>query len=377
MNPLQLYAQKQLPDFTVMELSRNKIQVSWNNPFPNCIQLAIQRSTDSSRNFRTIFSSQSPELASNGFVDTKPIAGYRNYYRIFYVLQGGNWFFTKSQFVQLIPLPLQQNKLSTENTDQPAVIKIIPPTTSNEKKEISLFIKKNLAYRFTAQEYQSFRDSINHQTNDGLSRLGKNSILLRAERPRSGKERFQVYFRDLTNISFDKNEYLKFKDSIQKGSMDTLFYIDPWHIQLRQFRLRPNEIVKIYRNDSLLLELATVKYRKFKDSISTRTKDTLFLTSFDRAEIHPYKPIYVWRPSPYVFTNMNGYVTILLPKVKQHHYQVIFFEADGTEIFRIKSVHEPELILDKTDFMHAGWFSFELYEDDKLKEKNKFQLTRN
>lgn len=375
LNPMQLHAQKQLPDFTVMELSRNKIQVSWTNHYPNCIQLAVQRSTDSSRNFRTLFSSQSPELALNGFVDTKPIPGVRNYYRIFYVLQGGSWFFTQSRFVQLVPLPIQENKLSGDNLSN--VYYGNPSSTGNARKEISLYIKKVLAYRFTTQEYQAFRDSINHQTNDGLSRIGKNSILLRTEQPRSGKERFIIYFRDLSSLSLNRNEYLSFKDSIQKGSLDTLFKIDPWHIQLRQYRLKTDEIVKIYRNDSLLMELTADRYRRFRDSISTRTRDTLFLTGFDKAEIRPYKPVYVWKPSPYVFTNTNGYVTILLPNVKQHRYKVIFFEADGTEIFRIKSVHEQELILDKTDFMHAGWFHFELYEDDKLKEKNKFQLTRN
>ncbi|MDE3254277.1 MAG: hypothetical protein KGO92_15855, partial [Bacteroidota bacterium] len=303
--------------------------------------------------------------------------GVRNYYRIFYVRKGGSWFFTKSQYVQLVPLSLQENKPSGEMAGLPTVNKENPSSALNAKKDISLYIKKVLAYRFTESEYQAFRDSINHQTNDGLSRIGKNSILLRAERPRSGKERFIIYFSDLTSLALSKQAYQKFKDSIQKGSMDTLSNIDPWHIQLRRYRLPSDETVKIYRNDSLLMEMTAGKYRKFGDSIRTKTKDTLLLTSFDKAEIRVYKPVYVWKPSPYVFTNSNGYVTILLPKVKQHRYQVIFFEADGTEIFRIKSVHEPELILDKTDFMHAGWFHFELYEDDKLKEKNKFQLTRN
>ncbi|MDE3253887.1 MAG: hypothetical protein KGO92_13855, partial [Bacteroidota bacterium] len=296
-NPLRLHAQKQLPDFTVMELSRNKIQVSWNNPFPDCIQLAVQRSTDSSRNFRTLFSSQSPELASNGFVDTRPIAGVRNYYRIFYVRKGGSWFFTRSQYVQLIPLPLQENKPSGETTGLPTIPKENPSSSGNAKKEISLFIKKVLAYRFTETEYQAFRDSINHQTNDGLTRIGKNSILLRAERPRSGKERFIIYFNDLTSLALNKQAYRIFKDSIQKASMDTLSNIDPWHIQLRPYRLQSDETVKIYRNDSLLMELTAGKYRKFGDSIRTKTKDTLLLTSFDKAEIRVYKPVYVWKPS--------------------------------------------------------------------------------
>jgi hypothetical protein len=62
--------------------------------------------------------------------------------------------------------------------------------------------------------------------------------------------------------------------------------------------------------------------------------------------------------------------------VKQHRYHVVFFEEDGSELFRIKAIKEPELILDKTDFIHAGWFSFELFEDDKLKERNKLLLLK-
>ncbi len=372
MIPLRADAQKQLPDFSVKTLSGNKIQVSWNNPYPNCIQLAVQRSVDSVRNFRTIFSSQSPELISNGFVDAKPLPGNRSYYRIFYVLQGGAWFYTNSQSVLVSPSAFRQDIQSQSNGG-----KTIPISANAGNKEISLFIRNMLAYRFTRQEYQAFRDSINHQTNDGLRRLNQNSILLRTEKPRPGRERVQVYLQDLSIRSFSVNEYHRFRDSIQKGSMDTLYTIDPWHIQLRPYRLKLNEIVSVYRNDSLLVKLESRKYREFRDSINAKTKDTLVLVTVDRAEIHVYIPVYVWRPSPYIFTNANGYVTILLPNVKQHRYQVIFFEEDGKEIFRIKSVHEPELILDKTDFMHAGWFNFELYEDDKLKEKNKFQLTRN
>jgi hypothetical protein len=81
------YAQGILPDITVRELTKGKVQISWNNPYETCIQLAIQRSTDSVNNFRTIFSSQSPELPSNGYVDNKPLRGIKSYYRIFYVRQ--------------------------------------------------------------------------------------------------------------------------------------------------------------------------------------------------------------------------------------------------------------------------------------------------
>ena len=90
------FAQNVLPDFTVKELTKGKIQISWNNPYKNCIQLAIQRSSDSSKNFRTIFSAQSPELATNGYVDSKLLPVEISYYRIFFVLQGGQYFFSKA-----------------------------------------------------------------------------------------------------------------------------------------------------------------------------------------------------------------------------------------------------------------------------------------
>ena len=117
-------------------------------------------------------------------------------------------------------------------------------------------------------------------------------------------------------------------------------------------------------------------YRKFKDSVATKTRDTLYASDDQHVSIRPFVPRYVWKPSDYIFTNNKGYVTILLPLVKQHKYAVIFYEEDGSELFRIKNLKEQELILDKTDFVHAGWFYFELFEDDKLKEKNKFFLPR-
>jgi hypothetical protein len=55
---------------------------------------------------------------------------------------------------------------------------------------------------------------------------------------------------------------------------------------------------------------------------------------------------------------------------------VKFFEENGNPIFEIQHIREPQLILDKSNFLHAGWFFFELYEDEKLKEKSKFFLSK-
>jgi hypothetical protein len=45
-------------------------------------------------------------------------------------------------------------------------------------------------------------------------------------------------------------------------------------------------------------------------------------------------------------------------------------------LFELKNINEPALTLDKTNFLHSGWFKFELYNDEKLVEKNKFYLAK-
>lgn len=81
-------------------------------------------------------------------------------------------------------------------------------------------------------------------------------------------------------------------------------------------------------------------------------------------------------PSLYVYTCRDGYVCIRLPdNEKPKKYSIKFFEED-TPLFELKDIKEKEFKLDKANFYHAGWFRFELYEDDKLLEKHKFFLEK-
>ena len=90
-------AQNPLPDFSVEDMGSNRIRISWVNPYnEGCIQLNVQRSYDSLKNYTTLFSTTSPELPENGFVDNSYYGG-RVYYRIFYVLGGGSYYFTKAK----------------------------------------------------------------------------------------------------------------------------------------------------------------------------------------------------------------------------------------------------------------------------------------
>jgi hypothetical protein len=88
------------------------------------------------------------------------------------------------------------------------------------------------------------------------------------------------------------------------------------------------------------------------------------------------EPKEVYKISPYVFTAKDGNISIALPDYKTKKYFVTFFESDSISVLEVKDIRDPILIIDKTNFGHAGWFRFELYEDGKLKEKNKLLIPR-
>ena len=88
----------------------------------------------------------------------------------------------------------------------------------------------------------------------------------------------------------------------------------------------------------------------------------------------PQKP--VWVPSVYVFTGDDGNPVIRLPEAASNKYTIKFMKEDGSPLFTIPTVTEPFLTLDKVNFLKSGWYFFELIENGKLKEKNKFLVTR-
>ena len=76
----------------------------------------------------------------------------------------------------------------------------------------------------------------------------------------------------------------------------------------------------------------------------------------------------------YVYTNKDGYVYINLPDADRRKYRIKFYEEDDSFLFELKNIKETGLTLDKTNFLHSGWFKFELYHEDNLVEKNRFYL---
>ena len=89
----------------------------------------------------------------------------------------------------------------------------------------------------------------------------------------------------------------------------------------------------------------------------------------------PRVPAYT--PSLYVYTNRDGYIRVSLPEgEKLKHYTIKFFDDNQTFLFELKELKERDFKLDKSNFYHADWFHFELYDEGKLIERHKFYLAK-
>jgi hypothetical protein len=260
----QATAQDTLPKFTVQDKGGGRIVVSWNNPYNNLVQLAVQRSYDSIKRFSSVYSATSPELPLNGFSD-KIVPGLKVYYRIFYVMKGGTYYFTKS--------------LRPDSAFKEAVV------------------------------YDDRRDKINDVLVDELNK--KESV---------------------------KNEpiFLKTKEGV--------------------FTMMP------------------VDFKTYRDSILTKTNDTLLQTAADTVELKPYSPAFVQRTSQYIFTDRDGFIVVRLPDAASKKYEVLFLEEDDTPVLELHGITESQITIDKTNFYHGGWYKFELRESGHVKERNKIFL---
>lgn len=81
-------------------------------------------------------------------------------------------------------------------------------------------------------------------------------------------------------------------------------------------------------------------------------------------------------PSQRIFTARDNNIIIYLPDAPQKKYSVKFYNDANVFLFELNKLQEEYLIIDKVNFVRTGWFFFELFEGDKLIEKNKFQIEK-
>ena len=83
-----------------------------------------------------------------------------------------------------------------------------------------------------------------------------------------------------------------------------------------------------------------------------------------------------WQPSAFVYTGDDGNIVIDLPDALKYKYSIVFAREEGRPLFSLPEITETKLILDKVVFLKSGWYYFELRENGKVKERNKFLITR-
>ena len=350
-------AQDTLPSFSLVNKGNNRIIISWTNPYKDSSirQLSIQRSFDSVKNFKSILTLPDPTVPQNGYVDTKAINDHM-YYRLYILLDSGKYIFSIAKKplidtivrVKEIPAAIKPAAppVKVHETPKHDTVAAVVPVKVEPKPKEPVKIKETVKPETKPKEvperiiYIKKRDTL-------VAQLG---------------EKFFRHFRDSVT--------LRTKDSLKYTSGDTAF--------IRPFV--PKEIVEkiiyIKKRDTLAGQVGEKSFKHFRDSVTVRTKDTLSFTGGDTVFIKPFVPKEVYKASVYVFTEKDGNVRIALPLAQEKKYTLKFFDEDNLPALDIKQIRDPLLTLDKSNFIHAGWFKFELYEDGRLKEKNKLYIPK-
>ncbi|WP_205512740.1 hypothetical protein [Longitalea arenae] len=138
----------------------------------------------------------------------------------------------------------------------------------------------------------------------------------------------------------------------------------------------PEKFYFVKKRDTLVATINAKELKKFRDSVVSKTKDTIAFASADTILLKPFVPKEIFKPSKFVYTERDGNVAINLPNSAVHKYSIKFFDEKSILLFDIAEVKEPALLIDKVNFLRSGWYRFELYEDGKLKEKHKFFIPR-
>ncbi len=196
-------AQDTLPAFKLVNKGNNRIIISWSNNYKDIRQLTIQRSLDSTKNFKSILTLPDPTVPQNGYADTKAMNDHM-FYRLYILLDSGKYVFSKSKrpvldTTRIIekpketpPVELPSYEPVVKEKETPAkqeknnnTIAELPKPKELEKKEIVkpepvkpkeiperiIYIKKNdtLISQIGEKSIRKFKDSINLRTKDTLS----------------------------------------------------------------------------------------------------------------------------------------------------------------------------------------------------------------
>ena len=189
------------------------------------------------------------------------------------------------------------------------------------------------------------------------------------------------------NAPVTKNEQKEEDNILQKVANQRIFDLQDNSNRQKPAIVLPNKInepppiavdktIFVKEKDLVIRQLPGIKVSQFRDSILTKTKDTLLFVNADTILIKPFVPKEVYKVSSLVFTGKDGNVNIALLDANKKKYAVKFYDQDNAMLLEIKEIRDQLLIVDKTNFVHAGWYRFELFEEGKIKEKNRLFIPK-
>ena len=133
---------------------------------------------------------------------------------------------------------------------------------------------------------------------------------------------------------------------------------------------KPLSFVMYYRI-FLSFEGGTYLFTKSSRPIKDTTKAMPDIKDYQQPVVNTW-----FVPSKMVYTGKDNNIIISLPDALKKKYTIKFFEESGTFIFELNKILEPYLTLEKANFLHAGIFNFEVYENGLLIEKHKVYVPK-
>ena len=136
---------------------------------------------------------------------------------------------------------------------------------------------------------------------------------------------------------------------------------------------RTNKEIIEFENEMIIKQRAEFRYEITPNKKITLSDKKEALVPL-QAPVPAAPPVFV--PSKYVFVGKDNNVIIALPDATTKKMSIKFFDENNVFLFELSKINESYLILDKVNFLHAGWFHFNLYENNNLIEKSKFLIQK-
>ncbi|MEO5783854.1 MAG: hypothetical protein ABIQ07_11305 [Ginsengibacter sp.] len=129
--------------------------------------------------------------------------------------------------------------------------------------------------------------------------------------------------------------------------------------------------INMYYRIFLSFEGGTYLFTKSSRPVKDTTKAMPDIKEYQQGFVNTW-----FVPSRMVYTGKDNNVIISLPDAFKKKYMIKFFEEGGAFIFELNKIMEPYLTLEKANFLHAGIFNFELYENGVLIERHKVYVPK-